>query len=79
MDYRARFYSLTGAPSTVREETHPTEAAALAALTAYAEAAGFRAVRTVDDEDGYHIRVTATTPNGRPGRNIGAIEPGQEF
>lgn len=75
MNYHARFYSLTGTPSTVRTETHVNAAAALVALTAYAEAAGFTRVQTVDDEDGYYVRVTATTPNGRAGRNIGAIEP----
>jgi hypothetical protein len=79
MNYRTRFYSLTGAPKTIREEYHETEQESLDALRIYAESQGFRNIKMVDEEDGYHIRVTATTPNGRPGRNIGSIEPGEGF
>ena len=34
---------------------------------------GYTNLKTVDDED-YHMRYTATTPNGRAGRNVAAID-----
>jgi hypothetical protein len=37
------------------------------------ENSGYTNLKTVDDED-YSLRFTATTPNGRPGRNVAALD-----
>lgn len=74
MNYRTRFYALTGVIRTVREEYFATEAEALDALTRHAIANGFSRVKTHNDDDEWSTRVSATTPGGRAGRNIGSIE-----
>ena len=77
MGLTVRFYSLVGSSvKTVRTAEFATEAAALQAVTEYATATGFTNVRTVEGEDGYSLRYTATTPNGRPGRNIAGADVG---
>jgi predicted AAA+ superfamily ATPase len=50
------------------EFRYKTRSAALAAVKAFAEAAGYSNVREVLDADS--IRYTARTPNGRSGRNV---------
>jgi hypothetical protein len=50
------------------EFRYETRSAALAAVKAYAEAAGYTNVREVEDVDSF--RYTARTPGGRGGRNV---------
>jgi hypothetical protein len=66
------FYTLTGKFSRVREETFATEAAALAAVKAYASQAGYTNIKFVVDDDLPECggRFTGRTPGGRAGRNI---------
>ena len=74
------FMTLSGAFATAKKESFESEAAALAAVRAYAEAAGFSNVKTVDDPDdpcGY--RITARTPGGRGGRNVAFVDPGSDY
>lgn len=70
MTISVRFMSLTGKFTCVREETFANEAAALVAIKAHAEGAGFTNVQTVADDDPTSIRFTARTPGGRGGRNV---------
>lgn len=67
-----RFMNLDKGPfRTIREEEFETSTAALAAVKAYAEAAGYSNVKIVDDgEEPDSIRFTAKTPGGRGGRNV---------
>ena len=70
------FYSLEGKFARVKNEIMLDEAA-LPAVRAYAEAAGYTNVRIAKDIDdplgGY--RATGTTPGGRSGRNIAQVDP----
>lgn len=76
---RVRFYSLRGDFKTVSDIVYPSINDAKNAAQKYATDNGFTNVKFVDDDyNDYEIdiRVTATTPNGRAGRNIARIEPG---
>jgi hypothetical protein len=64
-----RFATLTGKFAVLPEEhKFSTSADALAAVTKYAEANGYRNVKAVMDVDS--LRYTAITPGGRGGRNV---------
>lgn len=78
MNYAVRYYSLSGKFETLKTEIYPSEQEAKSAITTYANSNGFRNVQFVD-EDGYELRVTATTPNGRAGRNIGVVACDADF
>lgn len=71
------FYSLSGPFAILKREEYDSVALGLTALQKYAEPKGFKHIQLVEDSDSY--RVTATTPNGRPGRNIGTIEPVEDW
>jgi len=78
MNYSVRFYSVIGSFQTIRNETYSSEEAAKQACKEYAKTTGFTNVKFVDDDE-CTTRVTATTPNGRAGRNIAVIEPDADF
>jgi hypothetical protein len=78
MNYSVRFYSLGEKFQTIRQETFSSIESAQQAAIEHGSSAGFTNIKFVDDDD-YTIRVTATTPNGRHGRNIAAIEPDGDF
>jgi hypothetical protein len=71
MAIKVQFMSLVGPFRCVREEDFSTTREATAAVERHAASANYRQVRFVDCEnDGYHVRWTATTPGGRHGRNV---------
>lgn len=66
-----RFLSLTLPMYTVKTENFRYTAEALAAVKAYAEPQGFSHVKVkIWDEEPDEVHFTATTPNGRAGRNV---------
>lgn len=67
---KVRFVSLTGPLKTVREEELSNAQAALAAVVEHAKSGGLSDVKAVQEDDGWSIRYTATTPGGRRGRNV---------
>lgn len=68
---KVRFMTLSDTFAQHKEETFKTEAEALEAVKAYAEAAGYTKVKVVDDIENYQaLRYTARTPGGRHGRNV---------
>jgi hypothetical protein len=69
-----KFATLQGSFAVLPAEFE-TRSAALAAVKAYAEAAGYTNVREVEDaEDPCSFRYTARTPGGRGGRNVAFAE-----
>ena len=79
MQYVVRFYSLgAGEFHTVHTQKYESLAKAKQDAINHAEAHNYKNVKFVDDDD-YCIRVTATTPNGRAGRNVASIEPDADF
>lgn len=75
-----RFYSLdSGKFRTIKTQEFPDHKTALAAVTEHAISAGFTNVREISDDDGWSTRYTATTPNGRPGRNIAVADLGEDY
>jgi hypothetical protein len=72
---KVKFYSLTGKFTVINELFFDNQRAAETCVLQYAAANKFTSVKFVSDED-YEIRATATTPNGRAGRNIARIELG---
>jgi hypothetical protein len=73
-----RFYTLVGKFAVTKTEDFTSEKDALAAVKAYAEAAGFSGVKIVEDGDFDGVRFTAKTPGGRGGRNVAAADYGAE-
>ncbi len=69
-----RFMSLVGKFAPVKTEQFETLEAAKQAVTDYAEEAGFTRVRAAEDNDLDGMRFTATTPNGRAGRNVAYVD-----
>jgi len=72
---KAVFYTLGNNFGIAKTEMFDTQNEAANAIRDYALAQKFTRIQEVDDED-YNIRITATTPNGRAGRNVGTIELG---
>lgn len=74
MKIEIRFLVLTGPVKTAKTEYFDNYAQAFEAVRKYAENAGFSNVKQVNYDDEYgdsrEFRITATTPNGRRGRNI---------
>lgn len=66
-----QFYSLEGKFCRVGEpKVFASEAEALVAVRAYAEAGGYTNVRVADDAGDDGVRFVARTPGGRSGRNV---------
>jgi hypothetical protein len=64
-----KFATLSGPFAVLPAEfRYESRSAALAAVKAFAEAAGYTNVREVADADSF--RYTARTPGGRSGRNV---------
>lgn len=74
-----RFLSLVGSVATVKTEEFSTTKEALAAVKAYVEPQGFTRVKLVDDNDFDELRVTATAPGGRAGRNVASIDISEDY
>lgn len=74
---KVRFYTLTEKFGVVRSEDFDSMGNAKSAVNDYLRETGYINLRFVDDED-FTIRCTATTPNGRAGRNVASIEQGWE-
>lgn len=74
--YRVRFMTLEGKYQTDRLETFSSVYDATSAVLAQVSAKGFSNVKMIEEpeEDG-GCRYTATTPNGRHGRNVAYLEP----
>lgn len=70
MALNVRFATLEGKFAIAKRETFPTSKAALDAILAYAEAAGYKNVKEVDDFGDETMRYTADPPEGRKGRNV---------
>lgn len=68
-----RLFSLEGNFITIQKIEVQTFDEAKAIVAKHIEGSGYRNLQYVDDEDGYTTRFTATTPNGRPGRNVASI------
>jgi hypothetical protein len=70
--FTVTFYTLTGKFAVLRREPIQTLKQVREAVAAHAATAGFTNVKIAedspDDLDGF--RFTATSPGGRPGRNI---------
>jgi len=75
---KVRFYSIGKDFQVLETKNYESKSAAIMAATKHGIDGGYSNVRLVSDEDDYEVRVTATTPNGRAGRNIAAIEFGWE-
>lgn len=69
--------SVSGPFRVVKSVNVPDRAQAKIVVEAYATEHGFHSVKAVDDLD-YSIRFTATTPGGRPGRNLAFLNVGYE-
>lgn len=80
MKRTVRFYSLDGSKfRTIRTEEYADQKTAFAAVLAHATEAGYTNVRELSDDDGWSIRYTATTPNGRHGRNVASADLGEDY
>jgi hypothetical protein len=71
------YYTLDSKFGVLKSEMHDSVNDAFWKAKEYGRENGFTNIRQVDDDD-FTIRVTATTPNGRAGRNIAAIEQGYD-
>ena len=71
------YYSLSSPFCAVKTESFDSDNAGILAVEQYAKENGFTNVKQVEDED-FEVRMTATTPNGRAGRNIARLEFGWE-
>jgi len=72
---KVQFYSLGKDFKIVKTEDFDNVTEAKDNVYHYGISNGYTNIKFVDDED-YQLRVTATTPNGRAGRNIASIELG---
>lgn len=68
-----RLYSLGQDFKVIRTIEVGTICEAREIVEKHIDGSGYTNLKTVDDAD-YSMRYTATTPNGRPGRNVAAID-----
>lgn len=68
-------FMTTGRTFTVDKTLEfPNQQAAFEAVKAHYEKHGFTNFKLVDDQEYDQLRVTATTPGGRAGRNVAFID-----
>lgn len=68
-----RLYSLDGEFKTIQTIEVGTICEARELVEKHIDGSGYTNLKTVDDAD-FGMRYTATTPNGRSGRNVAAID-----
>jgi hypothetical protein len=73
MQYEAILYTRKGTFNTDKTQRFNTWREAFNWIRQTVESEGFTNVSDVDDSD--ESRITARTPNGRAGRNVGSIGP----
>lgn len=74
MSVKAKFMSTSGKFRVLQEHEFPNTQAAFEAVKAHYIKEGFSDFKLVDDQNYDSLRVTAKTPGGRHGRNVGFIE-----
>jgi hypothetical protein len=73
---KVQFVTLEGKFAFAEKREFADMKSAEKAIVAYAAAGGYTKVKPVEDEDS--IRYTATTPQGRAGRNVAFLEADYE-
>jgi hypothetical protein len=68
-----RLYSLDGNFKVIQTIEVGTICEAREIVEKHIDGTGYKNLKTVDDTD-YSMRYTATTPNGRAGRNVAALD-----
>jgi hypothetical protein len=63
---------VSGSVATVKTDTFDSLSQAFAAVATHAAEGGFTTVKQVEEEDS--VRFTATSPEGRSGRNVAFAE-----